>query len=78
MGAEGNMKQMSLSPEVQAGFMDLVCRLSPENLACDGEIPQSQVRTRHAQIMREWVALERRAGRKITEDEVWKNNARGH
>jgi hypothetical protein len=52
-------------------FLDLCCRLSPENLCCDGEISGSQVTNRLAVIRREWRDLEKKVGYKVTEDEVW-------
>lgn len=52
-------------------FLDLCGQLSPENLHCDGECSASQVRTRLAQINKQWRALEAQLGRKVTEDEVW-------
>jgi hypothetical protein len=60
-----------LTDELKKKFLDLACRLSPENLACDGEIPQSEVRKRYAQCMREWKALEKLAGRKVSEMEAF-------
>lgn len=67
--AKRNQPVNGLSAELTKAFGDLSNRLSPENLACDGEIPQYMVRQRYAQIMREWKALEKQAGRKVTEEE---------
>ena len=61
-----------LSPQLMEKFSNLTCRLSPENLACDGECSQSQIQARHAEIMREWRTLEVEAGRKVTEEEIEK------
>lgn len=52
-------------------FLNLCGQLSPENLHCDGECSAAQVRTRLAQIKKQWRALEVQVGRKVTEDEVW-------
>ena len=52
-------------------FLDLCGQLSPENLTCDGECSASQVRTRLAQIKKQWKALEVQVGHKVTEDEIW-------
>ena len=52
-------------------FLDLACRLSPENLHCDGEISRAQANQRYRQIMREWKVLEKEVGRKVTEEQVW-------
>lgn len=51
-------------------FDALTCRLSPENLTCDGECSRTEVKRRHAQIMREWRELERQAGRTVTQEEI--------
>ena len=52
-------------------FLDLACGLSPENLHCDGEISMAQARKRYRALMKEWQGLEKVAGRKVTEAEVW-------
>lgn len=66
---------------IQQEFFGLMNRLSPENLFCDGECSRSQAMSRQRQIMREWAALERKVGRKVTQDEVeteqikkWRNS----
>jgi len=64
------MKFKDLSDEKKQPFFNLLCRLSPENLCCDGEIPKSQVRKRHTQIMREWRILEVQLGFKVSHEEV--------
>ena len=51
-------------------FAALVCRLSPENLHCDGECSRAEVIRRHNQIMREWRMLETEMGRKVTQEEI--------
>ena len=61
-----------LTPALKEEFQNLACRLSPENLACDGECAMAEWNRRRAQINREWKALEARAGRRVTEDETWK------
>lgn len=58
-----------LTPELTEEFRDLACRLSPENLNCDGEISRTQAQVRYIQIMREWTALEKKAGRKVSKSE---------
>jgi hypothetical protein len=59
------------SEEVKKAFLDLACRISPENLSCDGELSQTQVRARLSQIQREWKALEKQIKMKVSEDMVW-------
>lgn len=60
-----------LTPEIKKQFDRLLCRLSPENLHCDGECSAREVRSRLAQIRREWHDLEKLAGRTVSEDEAW-------
>ena len=60
---------LGLSPELVGAFKNLSCRLSPENLHCDGEISIAQAKARYNQIKREWKALEKKAGRKVSESE---------
>jgi len=69
-------KQMSLDAEMQEKFMQLSCDLSPENLSCDGELPHSQVVKKLARLRKEWAVLERKVGRKVSEEEVWDNHLR--
>ena len=47
------------------------CNLSPENLTCDGELPQYQVRRRAAKLNRERRALVAELGREPTDAEIW-------
>lgn len=63
------MEKSVLSPELTKAFEDLACRLSPENLACDGEIPKYMIQQRYREIVKEWKALEKKAGRKVSESE---------
>lgn len=57
--------------EIFNEFRRLVCELSPENLYCDGEISQSQAQVKYKNLMREWLALEKKLGRSVSEDEIW-------
>ncbi len=52
-------------------FVDLATALSPEWLTCDGELSQREVNRRYSKLKRQWRALEHKAGRAVTEDEVW-------
>lgn len=47
------------------------CRLSPENLSCDGELSRTQVRQRYNRLMSEKKALINELGREPTFDELW-------
>ena len=60
-----------LTDEIKAKFSDLACQLSPENLSCDGELPRAQVQAKYRRLLKEWAALEKLVGRKVTENEVW-------
>ena len=60
-----------MSDTQHKAFMNLACRLSPENLHCDGEISRAQANSRYRQIMKEWRALEKQVGHKVHEDYVW-------
>jgi len=50
---------------------DLECRLSPENLHCDGEISQREAEFKHRCLMRHWESIEKKVGRAIFEDEIY-------
>jgi len=66
----------SLDDDLMRQFAELANALSPEQLDCDGEVPPREVKRRRARLQRQWRALERQAGRVVTEDEVWAwNNA---
>ena len=62
---------MRSEKEILNDFTGLVCRLSPENLCCDGEISRAEVNRRLRQIQKEWKALEKELGRVVSEDQVW-------
>lgn len=65
------MSNTLMTADVKREFSNLACRLSPENLHCDGEVSLAEAKRRRAQIMREWRALEANVGRKVTEDETY-------
>ena len=48
-GAQLNLKSAADRKKI-AGMID--ADLSPENLTCDGELPASQVRARHASLLK--------------------------
>lgn len=60
-----------LSNDLKQKFLRLCGALSPENLCCDGELSAAEVRVKERGLRREWAALEREAGRKVSEDEIW-------
>jgi hypothetical protein len=51
-------------------FASLSGELSPENLSCDGELNRTQINAKLRKIRGEWKQLEKRFGRKVTEDEA--------
>jgi len=51
-------------------FAALVCRLSPENLHCDGECTREEAQQRANQIYTEWEVLETQLGRTVSESEI--------
>lgn len=59
-----------MNKTLQDKFINLVCRLSPENLTCDGECSPWEVKQRQSQIHREWRELERQAGRTVSYEEI--------
>ena len=59
-----------IAPDLQSEFINLANRLSPENLTCDGECSKTEVKARSRIIYREWRALEKQAGRRVSETEV--------
>ena len=61
-----------MNEKLKKEFIELICRLSPENLCCDGEISKAQVRRRLADIRREWKVLEGITGRRVSEEEAEK------
>lgn len=52
-------------------FSVLSGELSPENLTCDGELSNSEVKIKYKNLMKQWLALERKIGRTVSEDEVF-------
>jgi hypothetical protein len=60
-----------LTKEQIDAFDDLLCRLSPENLNCDGEISAAQAQRKYRQIIKEWEVLEKQVGRKVSQDEIY-------
>lgn len=47
-------------------FFELACRLSPENLHCDGEISAAEANKKYKELRQLWVALELEYGRAVT------------
>lgn len=52
-------------------FQTLAAALSPENLACDGELRGRALVAKAKRLRGEWAKLEKAVGRRVSEDEVW-------
>ncbi len=61
--------RQGLSVQLCQEFMNLACRLSPEDLYEDGEISEAQAEKKLKQINKEWSALEKKAGRVVNKSE---------
>jgi hypothetical protein len=59
-----------VSDEMMGKFARLENEFSPENLTCDGELSNAQVKKKYGMLMREWKALEKEVGHKISRNEV--------
>lgn len=64
-------KAEGLTPPLIEEFADVAAAMSPENLSCDGELSHSATVVRYRNLQRKWKSLELRAGRKVTEEEIW-------
>lgn len=60
-----------LSNELKQKFLTICGALSPENLYCDGEVGHAEAARTERKLRAEWAALEKLAGRKVSEDEIW-------
>lgn len=60
-----------LTKELKRQFSDLAGQLSPENLTCDGMVRGRALQAKASRLRKQWQALEKQAGRKVSEDEVY-------
>lgn len=44
---------MRTKDEILNDLQAVECNLSPENLSCDGELPISQIRKRHSELVKQ-------------------------
>jgi hypothetical protein len=51
-------------------FKDLLIKLSPENLTCDGELSTSESGRKLKKLLKDWKRLEKKVGRFVGEDEI--------
>ena len=61
-----------MNNELKEQFRDLANSLAPENLHCDGEISLAEADRKYRQLSKEWKSLEAVAGRKVSEEEIWR------
>jgi len=64
-------KRPPLHREMYEIFLELSYSLSDECLWQDGEATQQEHDQRYNELMQEWKIEEGRAGRKVTEEEIW-------
>lgn len=57
--------------EIISDLKRIECRLSPENLTCDGLLSRTEVRRRYTKLNSEKKALIAELGREPTFDELW-------
>jgi hypothetical protein len=62
---------VKLSQELYSEFQNLACRLSPENLTCDGECSQAESNRKYRTLTNRWKELEKQVGRKVSENELY-------
>jgi hypothetical protein len=59
--------------EIIKDLRDVECRLSPENLHCDGEISRAQANQKCIKLEKQQRELLKELGRKPTDAELWNN-----
>jgi hypothetical protein len=57
--------------EIIDDIRNVYCALSPENLTCDGELSNKQVRVKRARLDRELRDLFKELGRPVSEEEAY-------
>lgn len=67
---DADAKMPETEEELMKELDGLCCELSPENISCDGEISITQIRKKASAIRAEWKEIEKKLGRKVTEDEA--------
>ena len=73
-GLPAQYAYQGVSEAHRSRFAALMNELSPENLACDGEISGRQIRTKKSRLLAEWRRLEKEVGFPVSIDDVvnWK------
>jgi hypothetical protein len=67
---EPNVKMPETNDELLDALDTLCAELSPENLSCDGELSRTAINQRLRAIRGEWKEIEKKLGRKVSEDEI--------
>ncbi len=62
---------MEIDAKLKEQFKDLACALSPECVFMDGQASAAEARATTARLKKQWKGLEKKAGRTITESEVF-------
>lgn len=62
---------MPISNENMKKFAQLLGRLSPENLYCDGEASHNSAMAKKTALKKEWNVIEKEIGVKVSETEVF-------
>jgi hypothetical protein len=68
--------KLGIPEKIYQKFETLCGQLSPEVLCCDGEISPAEAQMRAIKIRREWKALEKKIGRKVSQEQIeqeWAN-----
>ena len=60
----------STEEELMCALDQLMGELEPENLSCDGEISRTAINQRLRAIRAEWREIEKKLGRKVSQDEA--------
>lgn len=60
-----------LTKDIKKQFINLTGDLSPENISCDGMLSRAKIAAKRKAIMKQWAALEKQAGTKVSENEVY-------
>lgn len=57
--------------QIMEQIVEVYGSLSPENLSCDGELPQYAVRQKYATLTKELRNLCKELGREVSEEDAW-------
>jgi hypothetical protein len=63
---------MKTKQELLKDLLDVECELSPENLTCDGELPQAEVKRRARRLNKERDEIIAQLGYTPSDNEIWR------